>query len=85
MKHGSRVKSRAQVRAEFRRAGVSIADWARQHKVPAGLVYEVLSDRSKRRCVRGASHRVAVLLGLKQGEIAANVDVVNAIRLPRAA
>lgn len=62
-----KLKTREQARAEFNRTGVSIAEWARQHKVGRSLVYAVLAGRKK--CYRGDSHKVAVLLGLKDGVI----------------
>ena len=62
-----KLKSLEQARAEFERKGMSIAAWARQHKVGRSLVYEVLAGRKK--CKRGDSHKVAVLLGIKHGEI----------------
>ena len=61
------VKTPAEVKAEFARKGISVSKWAQQHKVHRQLVYEILSGRIA--CLRGESHRVAVLLGLKQGEI----------------
>lgn len=61
------LKTPAQARAEFNHRGLSISAWARQHKVGRSLVYEILAGRKK--CHRGASHKVAVLLGLKVGEI----------------
>ncbi|UDF33780.1 UNVERIFIED_ORG: DNA-binding protein [Shinella sp. XGS7] len=61
------VKTHAEVRAEFNRRGESIAGWARKHQFGYSLVCEVLSGRKK--CKRGQSHRIAVLLGLKDGEI----------------
>lgn len=57
-----------QVRADFRRRGVSFAEWARQQGFSRQLVSAVVSG--SRKCHRGASHRIAVLLGLKDGEIA---------------
>lgn len=57
-----------QVRNEFRRKGITFAQWARQHNVSRHLVATILSG--KRPCNYGESHRVAVLLGIKEGEIA---------------
>lgn len=71
----SRLKTPKQARAEFDRLGVSIASWAREHRVSRSLVYEILAGRKK--CKRGASHRVAVLLGMKAGEIVAHSSAVN--------
>lgn len=56
-----------QARAEFNRKGISVAQWARENDFGRSLVYEVLSGR--KRCLRGDSHRIAVLLGLKAGEV----------------
>lgn len=61
------IKTPEEVRAEFDRLGVSIAAWARKHGFKRGLVYEVLAKR--RKCKRGNSHKIAVLLGLKDGVI----------------
>jgi gp16 family phage-associated protein len=61
------LKTPDQARAEFERKGLSISAWARAHKVGRSLVYEVLKGRKK--CLRGDSHKVAVLLGMKAGEI----------------
>lgn len=63
----NRLKTPAQVREEFLRAGVSVSDWARENDFEPNLVFEVLAGRSKAR--RGKSHRIAVLLGLKEGVI----------------
>lgn len=69
MKQTNRLKTPAQARAEFERKGLSISAWARQHGVHANLVYEILRGNARRRCLRGQSHRVAVLLGIKDGEL----------------
>lgn len=61
------LKTPKQARAEFERKGLSISAWARDNKVGRSLVYEILAGRKK--CKRGASHKVAVLLGIKAGEI----------------
>lgn len=71
MKQTARLKTRDQVRAEFAHKGLSLAAWARDHAVSTSLVYEILGNGSRRRCLRGQSHRVAVLLGLKHGELPA--------------
>ncbi len=60
-------KTAEQVRAEMRHAGVSLAEWARKHKVSYSLAHEVLSGRCKGH--RGAAHDIAVLLGLKAGKL----------------
>lgn len=62
-----RPMSIAEVRADLDRRGVSIAAFAREHGLPQGTVYQVLSGQKKGR--RGEAHRAAVLLGLKAGVI----------------
>ena len=62
----ARIKTHDEVKQEFRDAGVSICDWARQNGYTASVVYTVLND--KRPSVRGESHRVAVALGLKRAD-----------------
>lgn len=63
------LRTHAEVRAWFEDQGLSIAAWARGHGVAPSLVYDILAARDIRRCLRGDSHRVAVLLGLKRGRI----------------
>lgn len=50
-------------RAEFKRAGISISDWARSQGFEPSLVYTILSGRN--RGTRGKSHEIAIKLGLK--------------------
>lgn len=56
-----------EVRAEFQRKGVSIASWAAANNLNVNMVFEVLSGRKKG--IRGQAHKIAVLLGLKEGEV----------------
>jgi len=67
MKRSHNVKTVSEVRAEFAYAGRSFAGWAREHGFKSALVFEVLRGRIKGS--RGKSHEIAVLLGLKHGEI----------------
>lgn len=55
------------IRLIFDESGISIAEWARAEGFSTALVYQVIEG--KRRCMRGQSHRIAVLLGLKAGVI----------------
>lgn len=57
----------ARVRAEMLAAGISQAAWARENGFTRQQVADVLTGR--RLCLRGASHAVAVALGLKVGNI----------------
>ena len=61
------MKTREAVRAEFNRRGKTIADWSRENSCNAEIVRGVLLGRLKG--TRGEAHKVAVLLGLKDGEI----------------
>ena len=58
------------VRAEFKRKGVSISSWAIANGYSTNLVFEVIAGRKK--CLRGQAHNIAVALGLKEGEICKN-------------
>lgn len=62
-----------EVEREFDRKGISKADWAREHGIRPGVVYEIFSRRSS--CKRGEAHRAAVLLGLKDGVIEERASV----------
>ena len=53
----------SQAKALFEAQGISVAAWAREHGFPVGLVYRVLRGEAK--CLRGASHEIAVALKLK--------------------
>ncbi len=55
------------VKAEMAEIGLTQAEWARQNKVSREIVADVLSGR--RKCLWGESHKVAVALGLKQGQV----------------
>ena len=63
----TQVTTREEFRKELVRHGISIAAWARQHGVKAQQVRDVLREGA--RCNYGASHRIAVLIGIKDGVI----------------
>ena len=67
MKRPAKVKTTDQVRADFNRIGKPVTAWARENGFKPNLVYEVLRGRIL--CKRGKSHEIAVLLGMKEGEI----------------
>ncbi|WJM53921.1 DNA-binding protein [Pseudomonas asiatica] len=48
------------------RQGISAKEWAIKHGLTPSTVYAVLNGQKK--CLRGESHRAAVLLGMKAGE-----------------
>lgn len=61
------LKTREEARRELIRRGISLSAWARQHGVTYGQVMDVL--RKDNPCNWGASHKIAVLLGIKDGVI----------------
>ncbi|WP_434147963.1 DNA-binding protein [Methylocaldum gracile subsp. desertum] len=61
------VKTPKEVKEEFIRKGLSVSEWAKAHGFNRGLVHAVL--RGERSCLRGDSHKIAVLLGIKDGVI----------------
>jgi len=56
-----------EVRAEFLRKGLSIGSWADKHGFDRATVNQVLTGRNS--ATRGVGHKIAVMLGLKDGEI----------------
>ena len=66
------LRSLEDVERELDRKGISKADWAREHGIKPGVLYEIFSRRST--CRRGEAHRAAVLLGLKEGVIEERVQ-----------
>jgi gp16 family phage-associated protein len=61
------LKTKAQVLEEFSRRGQSIRGWSKAHGLEPSVVWGVLKGRLSGRI--GSSHKAAVLLGLKDGEI----------------
>lgn len=59
-------RSPQQVQAWFHENGISVAEWSARHGFSPVLVYAVM--KGKRKCLRGESHRIAVMLGLKGAE-----------------
>ncbi|WP_458379189.1 DNA-binding protein [Pseudomonas chlororaphis] len=56
-----------EARSRLARQGISAKDWAEKHELSPSTVYAVLNGQKK--CLRGESHRAAVLLGIKDGEV----------------
>jgi gp16 family phage-associated protein len=61
------MKTKEQVIDEFRTRGDTVPDWAERHGFHVESVRSVIYGKSKAR--RGNAHKIAVLLGLKDGEI----------------
>ncbi len=61
------LRTREEARVDLVRHGISIAAFARMHGVKSSQVRDVLRKDSP--CNFGASHKIAVLLGIKDGVI----------------
>ncbi|MBI4740724.1 MAG: DNA-binding protein [Betaproteobacteria bacterium] len=62
-----RLKTRGEVTADFANKGISIRSWAIANGIAPSVARSVLSGRLTGRI--GESHKAAVLLGIKHGEI----------------
>lgn len=62
-----KIRTPAEAKAEFRRLGKSVVSWSKEHGFCNQLVGQVLAG--KRPGHRGQTHRIAVLLGIKDGVI----------------
>ncbi|PAT32888.1 DNA-binding protein [Vandammella animalimorsus] len=60
-------RTHAQARQWLSEQGITVTQWARDHGFSTSLVFEVLYGR--KRCLRGKSHNIAVLLGMKHGQL----------------
>ncbi len=58
------MKTAAEVKEDFIRRGITIANWAKEHGYRPYTVYRVLDGKLKG--YYGISHRIAVDLGLKE-------------------
>lgn len=63
----------ADVKAEFQKRGISVSEWARRRGVSAQLTYQILAGRKIG--LRGQSHEISVLLGLKSGIVGSADDL----------
>lgn len=59
---------RQEARDRLARQGITAKEWAEKHDLSPSTVYAVLNGQKK--CLRGESHRAAVLLGIKEEVIA---------------
>lgn len=66
------LKTREQVQADFKAAGITLSEWARANGFHRMTVVDLL--RGARQGLRGETHRCAVALGLKHGVV---VDVAQ--------
>ncbi|MBD8494895.1 DNA-binding protein [Pseudomonas syringae] len=61
------IRTPAQAKAWLDQQGKSVQQFARENSVDPATTYQVLAGRKKGR--RGEAHKVAVLLGIKEGII----------------
>lgn len=61
------MKTSEQVRADFRQNGVTVNAWAKKHGFRPQAVSLVINGKLK--CYYGNAHKIAVLLGLKAGDV----------------
>lgn len=62
------TRTPAQAKAWLEKQGKSIRDFALENELDPATCYQVLAGTKKGR--RGESHKVAVLLGIKEGVVA---------------
>ncbi len=67
MNESTHPKTREEAKKELVKQGISVTAWARNHGFSVGQVRDVL--RKDLPCNFGASHKIAVLLGIKAGTI----------------
>ena len=60
-----KLRTPAEAKAWLQYQGISVSQWCRENHFNASLVYEIMNGRKK--CHRGMSHNIAVLLGMKAG------------------
>ena len=77
-----KLRTPAEARAWLEYQGISIAQWARENEKSDSLVREILAGKKK--CHRGESHNIAVLLGMKEGILTNRPGRVSPMVLQRA-
>ena len=61
------IRTAKEIKEELARKGRSITDLAQEYDLKVNTVYDLLNGRLAG--TRGESHRAAVILGLKKGEL----------------
>lgn len=62
-----KLRTPQEIKAEWLRKGVTQNDWARKHGFVPSAVSQVINGKNSAR--KGTGHKIAVMLGLKDGEI----------------
>lgn len=65
-----KLRTPQEIKAEWLRKGLGQNDWARRHGFSPATVSQVLNGTNK--ASRGDGHKIAVMLGIKDGEIVEN-------------
>jgi gp16 family phage-associated protein len=61
------IRTAQEVKADFFRKGISVASWAKKNNFDSVTVHQVLNGTNAGS--RGVGHKIAVTLGIKDGEI----------------
>ena len=69
------LRTADEIRREFAVRGIAVSEWALANHVSAPLTYQVLAG--KKRCLRGQSHDIAVLLGMKAGQVRSSTPLTT--------
>jgi gp16 family phage-associated protein len=72
-----KVRTPREVRDEFDKKGLSIARWSLLNGFNPNTVSDLLNGRKKG--VRGEAHKIAVTLGLKDGEVVSDREIATAM------
>jgi gp16 family phage-associated protein len=67
-----KLRTPQEIKAEWLRKGLTQNNWARNHGFNLATVSQVMSGKNMGS--RGTGHKIAVMLGLKDGEIIAAND-----------
>lgn len=66
------LNTRRQFREACATKGISLASVAKRHGFNQSLFYEIVNDddaNPRRKCLRGESHDIAVIIGIKAGKV----------------
>lgn len=62
-----KTRTPQEIKSEWFRKGITQSQWAHQNGFPGSAVSQVLNGKNS--CKKGTGHRIAVALGLKDGDI----------------
>lgn len=67
-----KLRTPQEIRAEWLRKGLGQNDWARRHGFKPATVCQVMNGKNSG--ARGTGHKIAVMLGIKDGVIIEDID-----------